>query len=115
MGNALGSGWALPRLLIGAVLAISLGGCVASVRAPGPPVVYYGAEIDVAPPPPRVVEFPPPRVGFIWAPGYWEWSGREHVWAEGHWERERPGYHWAAARWEQHNARWRLVKGHWER
>jgi hypothetical protein len=104
---------ALQHALLGIVVAVSLGGCVATVRAPGP--AYYGVEVDVAPPPPRVVEFPPPRAGFVWAPGYWNWNGHEHVWTEGHWMPERAGYHWSADHWEQHNGRWRFAKGHWER
>jgi len=104
---------ALQHALLGIVVAVSLGGCVATVRAPGP--AYYGVEVDVAPPPPRVVEFPAPRVGFVWAPGYWNWNGHEHVWAEGRWMPERAGYRWSADHWEQHNGRWRFAKGHWER
>jgi hypothetical protein len=91
------------------------GGCVVTVRAPAPGPAYYDVEVDVAPPPPRAVEVPPPRVGFVWAPGYWNWNGHEHVWAEGRWMPERAGYHWSPDRWEQHNGRWRLAKGHWER
>jgi hypothetical protein len=106
---------ALQQALLGAVVVISLGGCVATVRAPGPGPVYYGVDVDVAPPPPRVVEFPAPRAGYVWAPGYWNWNGHEHVWAEGRWMAERPGYRWAPDHWEQHNGHWRLAKGHWER
>jgi len=72
----------MQQALLGAVVVISLGGCVATVRAPGPGPVYYGVDVDVAPPPPRVVEYPAPRAGFVWAPGYWNWNGHEHVWAE---------------------------------
>jgi hypothetical protein len=108
-------GSALQHALVGIVVAVLLAGCVATVRAPGPGPVYYGAVIDVAPPPPRVVEVPPPRAGFVWAPGYWNWNGRSHVWVEGRWVGERPGYRWAPDRWEQYNGRWRFVKGHWER
>jgi hypothetical protein len=35
-----------------------------------------------------VVENPPPREGYIWSPGHWEWNGRRHVWKEGHWVRD---------------------------
>jgi hypothetical protein len=105
---------ALQQALVGIVAAVLLAGCVATVRVPAEPV-YYGAEIDVAPPPPQVVEVPPPRVGFVWAPGYWNWNGHQHVWVGGRWIGERAGYHWAPDRWEQHNGRWRLAKGHWER
>ena len=41
-----------------------------------------GAEIDsdVAPPPPRVEHAPPPRDGYVWAPGHWAWSGKSYNW-----------------------------------
>jgi hypothetical protein len=104
---------ALHHALLGVVAAICLGGCVATVRAPAP--AYYGVEVDVAPPPPLVVEVPPPRAGFVWAPGYYNWNGHQHVWVEGRFIAERPGYRWAPDHWEQHNGRWRFAKGHWER
>jgi YXWGXW repeat-containing protein len=109
------AGTALQHALVGIVLAISLAGCVAYARAPGPGPGYYGVVVDVAPPPPRVIEVPPPRAGFVWAPGYWSWNGRAHVWIEGHWVAERPGYRWVPDRWEEYNGRWRYVRGHWER
>lgn len=71
--------------------------------------------IERAPPPPRVVEVPPPRRGFLWVPGYWRWNGRDHVWVEGRWERERRGYAYNAPRWEQEGPRWRWVPGGWVR
>ena len=58
-------------------------------------------DVDVAPPPPRVEVVPAPRVGYVWAPGYWV--------------RERRGYHWRPHRWEEHDGRWRFDRGRWER
>jgi hypothetical protein len=72
-------------------------------------------DVDVAPPPPRVEVVPAPRVGYVWAPGYWEWRGRRHVWVNGYWVRERRGYHWRPHRWEEHEGRWRFDRGRWER
>lgn len=72
-------------------------------------------DIEVAPPEPRVVVAPPPRHGFVWAPGFWEYRGHQHVWVDGHWERERPGYHWEAAHWVHHEGRYRFEEGHWAR
>ena len=40
-------------------------------------------DIDVAPPPVRVETVPGPRVGYIWAPGFWEW--RDHAPRLGAW------------------------------
>jgi WXXGXW repeat (2 copies) len=100
--------------LVGIVLAVSLGGCVAYAGRPAGPA-YYGVEVEVAPPPLRVVEVPPPRPGYVWAPGYWRWNGREHVWADGRWLPERRGWHWVPEHWDEHNGRWRFAQGHWER
>ena len=71
-------------------------------------------DIDVAPPAPREEVVPPPRAGFVWAPGYWNWDGHKHVWAKGHWEKEHPGRHWVADRWEQRDGHWHHNAGHWE-
>ena len=99
--------------LIGLVLIASLVGCVAYERRPAPQ--YYDTDVAVAPPPPRVIEVPPPRVGYVWAPGYWRWNGHEHVWIEGRWISERRGRHWVPEHWVEYNGRWRFVEGHWER
>jgi YXWGXW repeat-containing protein len=99
---------ALQHGLVGIVLAVSLGGCVAYAGRPAGPA-YYGVEVEVAPPPLRVVEAPPLR------PGYWRWNGREHVWADGRWLPERRGWHWVPEHWDEHNGRWRFGQGHWER
>jgi hypothetical protein len=72
-------------------------------------------EIEVAPPPARVVEVPSPRAGFVWAPGYYRWDGHRHVWVDGHWLRERHGFHWVPERWEQRHGRYRFEPGHWDR
>ena len=71
--------------------------------------------IGVAPPAPIVETVPGPRVGFVWAPGFWEWRGHDHVWVAGHWIHEHPGYHWVADRWDHDGDRFRHVRGHWER
>ena len=40
-------------------------------------------DVDIAPPPVRVEVVPVARVGYVWAPGYWYWSGHQHVWVGG--------------------------------
>lgn len=79
------------------------------------PVSFAASDIDVAPPPPRVIKMPPPRPGFVWAPGYYRWDGHRHVWVDGHFMRERRGSHWVAERWNERHGRYRFVPGHWER
>ncbi len=70
-------------------------------------------DIDVAPPAPQVEVVPAARVGFVWAPGYWNWDGHRHVWVGGHYIRERRGHVWVADSWEQRNGHWHHVAGHW--
>ena len=73
-------------------------------------------EIQVAPPAPRVEVVPAPRVGYVWAPGYWRWNGHRHVWIRGSWLRERRGWHWEPDAWVRGpNGRWHLVRGRWVR
>ena len=71
-------------------------------------------DVDIAPPAARVETIPAPRHGYIWAPGYWSYSGHRHVWVNGHYIRERRGHHWVADSWEQHDGRWRYQRGHWD-
>jgi hypothetical protein len=83
----------------------------------GPPRRHAVAavDIDVRPPPDRVVVVPAPRAGYVWAPGYWRWNGRSHVWVDGRWVRERRGSHWVPAHWEERNGHWHFEDGHWAR
>jgi len=83
--------------------------------APAVSSAAVNIDIDVAPPAPRVEVVPEPRHGYVWAPGYWAWRGRQHVWVEGHWIRERRGYHWVPDRWVGDGPHYHYVRGHWER
>ena len=70
--------------------------------------------ISVPPPPMRHEVVPAPRVGYVWAPGYWNWHSNRHVWAKGHWERERVGYYYHPHRWSQQQG-WSHQPGRWDR
>jgi hypothetical protein len=70
--------------------------------------------IGTAPPPLRYEAVPPPRSGYVWAPGYWDWNGHTHVWADGHWERARVGYAYVRPEWREDHGQWRLYKGGWK-
>jgi len=74
-----------------------------------------GIEVQIAPPAPRVVAVPPPRAGFVWAPGYYRWDGHQHVWVDGRWIRERRGFHWVPEHWDEFRGRYHFIPGHWER
>jgi hypothetical protein len=72
-------------------------------------------DIDVAPPAPREEVVPPPREGYVWAPGYYNWNGHQHVWVQGHFIRNKPGRHYVADTWEQRDGHYHHNPGHWER
>ena len=91
-----------------AVLAVNMLAGVKFATA-GSPI-----EADVQPPPPRI-ERVAHRDGYIWAPGYWEWSAGGFRWTTGRYLFERRGFRWAPGRWEQNGPRWRLVPGCWIR
>ena len=61
--------------------ALLLGLCMAASAVAVPTIASAGVsvDIDIAPPPLRVETVPPPRVGFVWAPGYWDYRGHDHV------------------------------------
>lgn len=105
----------LSSLVLSAVMGCTaLSACVVE----GPPrrhAAYAVVDVDVRPPPDRVVVVPAPRRGYAWAPGYWRWDGHTHVWTEGRWVRERRGYHWVPAHWEENRGRWHFEDGHWAR
>jgi hypothetical protein len=69
--------------------------------------------VNIAPPAVIVDEVPPPRVGYVWTPGYWGWRHGRHHWRKGHWMKARPGYIWDPPHWIERNGRWHFVPGHW--
>ncbi|HEY1437147.1 MAG TPA: YXWGXW repeat-containing protein [Casimicrobiaceae bacterium] len=71
--------------------------------------------VEVAPPPARVEVVPAARVGYVWAPGYWNWNGHRHVWVAGRWVGERHGWHWEPHHWEEREGRWHFHEGGWRR
>ncbi len=67
------------------------------------------------PPPPRFERVPPPRQGYVWAPGHYEWRGNRYVWMRGTWVQARPGYVYRAPQWRERDGRWEYRRGDWER
>jgi YXWGXW repeat-containing protein len=51
----------------------------AALAAPGAAQARTDVSISIGPPAPIYEPVPPPRVGYIWAPGYWDWNGHRHV------------------------------------
>jgi WXXGXW repeat (2 copies) len=94
-----------------AMLALGMAGL--ATLHPSTAQAAIGIDIDIAPPADRVVVAPPPRAGFVWAPGYWFWDGHTHVWHDGRWMRERHGYHWVPDAWVARGPHYHYVRGHW--
>src|SRR5258706_10785586 len=96
-------------------LLLTLGLALGAVGIANPASAEAEIVTDAPPPPDRVEHAPPPRDGYVWGAGHWEWNGRSYVWASGTWVPERRSAHWVAARWEQLGTQWHYIAGHWER
>ena len=67
-------------LAAGAATVLSLGAFTVPTVANAQPVI----NVQIGPPPPpRAERVPPPRRGYVWAPGHWEPRGKRHVWVAG--------------------------------
>lgn len=97
-------------LCAAALIAVS-----AVAMLPTQAMAQVGVSITIGSPPPpvRYERVPPPRQGYLWAPGYWNWAGNRHVWAPGHWERVRPGYAYSRPQWYHGSHGWELRRGGW--
>jgi hypothetical protein len=65
-------------------------------------------------PPPRAEHVPPPRFGYVWAPGHWERNGAAYRWVSGTWMEQGGGPLVPDER-QPMDARWHYVLRHWER
>jgi hypothetical protein len=92
-------------------------------EAPDPAVVYQPppppvAEVVVAAPPPQPIEEvrpPQPFDAAIWIPGYWHWSGGQHLWVAGRWSARPSAFSWEQPHWDRRDdGRWAQRPGHWE-
>lgn len=95
--------------------ALALAGAFALDVTPAQARTDVTIYANVAPPPMRREVMPPPRHGFVWVPGHWNWQHGRYVWRAGHWMRARHGYHYVPDRWEPHGKRWRHHPGYWAR
>lgn len=75
----------------------------------------FSVQLNVGPPPVVYEAVPPPRVGYVWSQGYWDYDHNKHVWRKGHWEREQHGQRWAQGQWSERDGHWYLNRPHWER
>ena len=108
-------------LALAGVTAVTAG-CVVEPAAPPRPVVYAeplppGSMVKVvaprAPPITVVEQIPPPRRGYIWSRGYWQWDGTRYVAVRGHWEAMHPGYHYVHPHWVHGRDGWHFRPGIW--
>jgi len=99
------------------ILAVALGiaGAASLHATPAQARVHVDVYANIAPPPMRVERVPPPRPGYVWAPGYWAWSHHRYNWQRGRWMHERRGYHYSPSRWERDGDRWRYYDSRWDR
>lgn len=95
-------------LLLGSLLYFG------SLSTPALARVSIGLSIG-APPPPYAVVVPPPRAGFVWVPGYWQWTGYSYLWITGHWVPHRSGYYWHPPRYIRDGRYYRYNPGRWSR
>ena len=79
------------------------------------PNISWGITITGGTPPPiqREEPVPPPRAGYVWIPGYWNWQSGTHVWVSGRWERQRTGYVYIEPVWREGPQGWELHRGGW--
>jgi len=96
------------------IAILSLGLAVAAITTPMVANARAYIDIDIAPPAPREEIVLAPRAGYVWSPGYWNWSGHKHVWVRGRNIREREGHHWVGDNWEQRGSHWHHEGGHWD-
>lgn len=83
--------------------------------ASAPSAAAVDIYVQQAPPPLRAERVPPPRRGYMWTPGHWDWRGHRHVWVSGTWMRDRPGYRYNQPNWVERDGRWHMERGGWAR
>lgn len=87
----------------------------AAIASPFASQAAVDIDVNVAPPPPRHEAVPPPREGYVWTPGYWNYNGSQYEWIGGRFVEGHQGERWVPHRWEEHDGRYRLDVGHWDR
>ncbi|MBE0612671.1 MAG: YXWGXW repeat-containing protein [Burkholderiales bacterium] len=92
------------------LLSASLAGAIFAA----PAYAQISFNISVAPPAPQYEVVPTVAPGYVWAPGYWGWSGDRHVWVRGRTIMHREGYRWEPDRWDQRSNGYYRTVGHWE-
>jgi hypothetical protein len=97
------------KLILGSLVATIIG----SASLPSLARTEVEFQVNVAPPAPRHESVPPPRVGWLWVPGYWDWRYKRHHWVRGRYVRHRPGYYYEPARWAYRGDRYYYSRPGW--
>jgi hypothetical protein len=100
---------------LAAVAALGLAVGAASYTPPAAAREYVEVTVGTRPPPPRFERVPPPRSGYVWAPGYWNWYGGRYVWVGGRWNAYRPGYVYRPPVWRPYGRGYRIQRETWVR
>jgi len=100
---------------INALRNLSLSLLLVAGAAAGPAYAQLNISISLAPPAPQYEIVPVIAPGYVWAPGYWGWSGERHVWVRGRTIVHREGYRWEPDRWDQRDRSYYRTAGHWQR
>ena len=93
--------------------ALACAGGLAFTTPPASAAAYVSISVGRPPPPLRYEPVPPPRVGYVWAPGYWRWSHGRYVWVSGVWHHARPGYVYYGPRWVPSHGHWVYHDSYW--
>lgn len=102
-------------MLKASILALSLIAPVLALPTAAQAEIDVDLVVRVPPPALRYEPVPPPRVGFVWTPGYWAWRNNAHVWVGGTWVAARPGYVYRQPNWVQRDGQWHYARGGWAR
>lgn len=94
-------------------LSLSVALCAGLAAAPAQ--AQINLNITVGPPALQYEPVPVMQPGYVWAPGYWGWSGERHVWMRGRPIMQREGYRWDPDGWDHRDGKYFRKAGHWER
>ena len=97
----------------GTLRRLMLAPLIAAAFTAGTAFAQINVSISLAPPAPQYELVPTIPMGYVWAPGYWAWTGDRHIWIRGRQIVERPGYRWDPDRWDQRDGHYIRSVGHW--